>query len=105
VIKYVTKDQMEKGAGSPHFFGYAIPNKQIGFVRKDLPLSVKLSVAAHEQFHLDDMRFYSSSPLNRELRAFIHQLKAEPRGTIRLLFMSLSPARLQLLAKRIIRGA
>jgi hypothetical protein len=44
VIKYVTKDQMSEVAGSPHYYGYAIPARQLGYVREDLPLSVRLSL-------------------------------------------------------------
>ena len=104
MIYYVTKEKMAEVAGSRHYFGYALPCEKKAYVREDLPTSVRLSVAAHEQYHLDDVYFYGKSVAVREWDAVKAQFKAEPIGTLMLLVMSLHPSRISLIIKRMKRA-
>ena len=92
-ILYVSKDQLYPK------FGYALPSKQIAYVRDDLPRSVKAFVTAHEVYHLRDQ---ASWWVWREVKANIAGALNHPVGFLVCVVMSLAPYRLRYYWQRII---
>ena len=83
-------------------FGYAQPNRQIAYVREDLPNSVRKFVTAHELYHLRDK---SKWWVWREIKANIAGALKHPIGFLGCVMMSLAPYRLRYYWKRIISEA
>jgi hypothetical protein len=78
-------------------FGEADVKKQIAYVRKDLPNSVKKFVEIHEKYHLKDK---TKNWIIREIRANFYAGLRRPFGLIITIIMSLSPSRLNLYKER-----
>lgn len=100
MIEYVSKQRMKQITGSRHYYGYAYPSRGQGYVLESLPKWVRQSVEAHERYHLEDRYFYDRSEWGRELEAFLYQTFHHPIGTLLMLVMSIHPARLRLMVRR-----
>jgi hypothetical protein len=72
-------------------FGLALPDKQLVYVRDDLPGCVKRFVIGHELYHLRDKAQWW---IWREVKANIHAAIRHPIGLVACVFMSLAPYRL-----------
>ena len=73
-------------------FGFALPEKQIAYVRDDLPECVKQFVIGHEVYHLTD---HANGWVWREIKANMHSALRHPIGFMLCLQMSLVPYRLR----------
>lgn len=103
MIRYVTKAEMLQLFGEP-YFGYTNVSMATVWVRIDLPKWVRISVEAHERQHLDDANRWSQmSVLYREARAWWAGFKAQPIGFVLGILMSLTPSRIWLYARRVIK--
>jgi hypothetical protein len=72
-------------------FGYALPSKQVVYVRDDLPGLVKEFVAAHELYHLRDKAKWW---VWREIKANTAAGCKHPMGFFICALMSMAPYRL-----------
>ena len=118
-INYITKEEMLVKRGEP-YFGYTQFTPVFHFstgsyikteyeadvidIRSDLPKSVQESVLGHEMVHATDTEFMNESVLFREAKAWIGGLKANPVGFFYGILLSLSPERIKLYLKRIMKG-
>jgi len=84
-VHYCSKDQLYPK------FGYAVPSKQVAYVRDDLPGIVKEFVTIHELYHLRDKATWW---VWREIKANIAGAFAHPTGFALCALMSLAPYRL-----------
>ena len=91
-VFYCTKDQLYPR------FGYAVPSKQVAYVRDDLPGLVKEFVTAHELYHLGDKTKWW---VWREIKANTAGAFKHPMGFAICALMSLAPYRLWYYWKRI----
>jgi len=91
-VFYCSKDQLYPR------FGYAVPSKQVAYVRDDLPGLVKEFVAAHELYHLGDKAKWW---VWREIKANTAGAFKHPTGFFICALMSLAPYRLWYYWKRI----
>ena len=80
-------------------FGYALPARQIAYVREDLPNPVKKFVTVHERYHLGD---HAKWWVWREIRANIAGALKHPIGFMVCVLMSLAPYRLRYYWQRIV---
>jgi len=94
-IKYLKKEYLFPA------FGQANIEKQIAFVREDLPESVKYFVLQHELYHLKDKAKWW---IWREIRANAYGAYKCPFGFIYCCIMSLSWSRLKFYVKRFKQG-
>ncbi len=90
-VVYVSKKRLSPA------FGESDIKKQIAYVRKDLPKSVKKFVEIHEKYHLRDK---SKNWIIREIKANFYAGIRKPLGLIITIIMSLSPKRLKLYKER-----
>ena len=79
-------------------FGFALPEKQIAYIRDDLPECVKQLVISNEVYHLKDNANWW---VWREIKANMHSALRHPIGLILCLQMSLVPYRLSYYLQRI----
>ena len=79
-------------------FGFALPEKQIAYVRDDLPKCVTQFVIGHEVYHLTDN---ANGWAWREIKANMHSALRHPIGFMVCLQMSLIPYRLRYYLQRI----
>ena len=79
-------------------FGFALPEKQIAYIRDDLPKCVKQFVISHEVYHLTDNANWW---VWREIKANMHSALRHPIGFMVCLQMSLVPYRLRYYLQRI----
>jgi hypothetical protein len=79
-------------------FGLALPDKQVVYVRGDLPGSVKRFVIGHELYHLSDKAGWW---IWREAKASVHAAFRHPIGFVACVLMSLAPYRLRYYGQRI----
>ena len=80
-------------------FGYAVPSKQVAYVRGDLPNCVRKFVTVHELYHLKDkFRWW----VWREIKANTAGTIKHPIGFMVCVLMSLAPYRLWYYWRRII---
>ena len=93
-ITYVSREKLYPR------FGYALPAKQIAYVREDLPGCVRKFVTVHELFHLGDNAKWW---VWREIRANIAGALKHPIGFMLCVLMSLAPYRLKYYWQRIKR--
>ena len=91
-VFYCSKDQLYPR------FGYAVPSKQVAYVRDDLPGFVKKFVTAHELYHLGDKTKWW---VWREIKANTAGAFKHPLGFAICALMSLAPYRLWYYCKRI----
>ena len=91
-VFYCSKDQLYPK------FGYALPSKQVAYVRDDLPEFVKEFVTAHELYHLRDKAKWW---VWREIKANTAGAFKHPMGFVICVLMSLAPYRLWYYWKRI----
>ncbi len=94
-IRYVSKKKLYPA------FGDTYNEKNIVFVRKDLPLAVKKFVKEHELYHLKDK---SKNWVWREIKANVYGLFKHPFGFLLCVIMSLAPYRLRFYFKRFRKG-
>jgi hypothetical protein len=79
-------------------FGYAVPSKQLVYVRDDLPGLVKEFVTSHELYHLrDNAKWW----VWREIKANTAAASKHPMGFVICALMSLAPYRLRYYWNRI----
>jgi len=79
-------------------FGYALPSRQVAFVREDLPRSVRAFVTEHELYHL---RHGARWWVWREVKASGAGALRHPLGFVACVLMSLRPYRLKHYVERI----
>jgi hypothetical protein len=79
-------------------FGLALRDKQLVYVRDDLPGCVKRFVIGHELYHLKDKAQWW---IWREVKATIHAAMRHPIGFIACVLMSLAPYRFWYYLQRI----
>ena len=79
-------------------FGYALPERQVAFVREDLPGCVRAFVADHELYHLRDRARWW---VWREIKANGSAALKHPLGFLACALMSLRPYRLKYYVERI----
>ena len=79
-------------------FGYALPSKQVAYVRGDLPNCVRRFVTVHELYHLKDKAQWW---VWREIQANMAGAAKHPSGFALCVLMSLAPYRLWYYWKRI----
>ena len=82
-------------------FGLAVADKQLAFVRDDLPGCVKRFVICHELYHLSDGAGWW---VWREIKANMHGCLRHPVGFLLCLQMSLVPYRIKYYLSRIKDG-
>jgi hypothetical protein len=75
-----------------------LPEKQIAYLRDDLPECVKQFVIGHEVYHLTD---HANGWVWREIKANMHSALRHPLGFMLCLQMSLVPYRLRYYLQRI----
>jgi len=91
-VLYCSKDQLYPR------FGYALPSKQVVYVRDDLPQQVKEFVTSHELYHLrDNAKWW----VWREIKANTAAAFKHPMGFAFCVVMSLAPYRLRYYWNRI----
>ncbi len=93
-IKFLPKEDLYP------FFGKAINNQNIIYIRDDLPKWIKMSVIVHEIYHLDDL---SQNTFYREVKAIMAQLFMSFFGGIGCIVMSLTPSRLKAYYKKYVK--
>ena len=91
-IYYCSKEQLYPK------FGFAVPSKQVAYVRDDLPKLVKELVTSHELYHLRDR---SKWRVRREMKANIAGAHKHPMGFAICALMCLAPYRLRYYWRRI----
>jgi len=79
-------------------FGCALRDKQIAYVRADLPACVREFVAHHERYHLKDR---STWWIWREIKANGHAALHRPVGFLVCVLLSLQPYRLKYYCERL----
>ena len=82
-------------------FGYALPAKQIAYVREDLPGCVKRFVTVHERYHLADNAQWW---IWREIRANMVAALKHPVGFLVCVLLSLTLYRLKYYWQRMKRN-
>lgn len=94
-INIVSKDKIYPA------FGYAFPEKELIYIRVDLPYNLYKFVLSHEKYHITDKaKFW----LWREIKANVVAAYKYPIGFIECLIMSLTYDRFKYYVKRIIKG-
>ena len=79
-------------------FGLALPDRQLVYVREDLPECVKRFVISHEVYHLSDKAEWW---MWREIKATVHAAMRHPIGFIGCVLMSLAPYRIWYYVQRV----
>lgn len=103
-VKFIDKREMVRLFGGP-YFGYTSFGSKTIYIRRGLPKWVEESVFAHERRHLMDLQAGRRDSLwVREARAWWDGFKAQPVGFLLSIIMSLTPARLWLYTKRIVKN-
>lgn len=97
----VSKAEMVRANGYP-YFGFSLPSARIIYICSDLPPRVYASVLAHEMYHANDRGFTTSSVLWREARANLVGFRADWRGFLQGIWLSITDReRLVLYWKRV----
>jgi len=94
-VRYISKKKLYPS------FGAADIDKQIAYVREDIPESIKTFVKTHELYHLKDKtKFW----LFREIKANLYAGFFHPIGLLFTIIASLHPDRLRFYLDRFRKG-